>query len=137
MTQHTTISNLIGTWKLLNWHSLKNGAFFAYPMGKDVCGQLIYTKEGRMSGFLMRADFDSEPAGSDTKAKKCLSYAGTYSIDGTDVSHQVLLSTIPEWIGEPLVRTMVWQGEQLLLKTDPNRGHDGNDYQNELLWERL
>ncbi|MBL4740038.1 MAG: lipocalin-like domain-containing protein [Sneathiella sp.] len=137
MDRQTKISDLIGTWNLINWQSLRNGEFFSYPMGEDVCGQLIYTGEGRMSGFLMRADFGSEAPGSDTQAKKCLSYGGTYSIIGDDVSHQVLFSTIPEWIGSPLVRTLVWQGKRLLLKTEPNRSHDGNDYQNELLWERL
>ena len=136
MTPRETAEKLIGTWLLKDWHSLRDDDFYAYPMGEDGKGQLIYTRAGRMSGFLMRADFGGEPARSDTKASKSLSYAGTWLIKGEEVFHTVDLSTIPEWIGTDLIRTIVWQGENLLLKTTPQQGRDGAYYQNLLLWER-
>ncbi|MEP3245425.1 MAG: lipocalin-like domain-containing protein [Sneathiella sp.] len=136
MTRKKNPQSLLGTWRLKDWHSLKNGDFYAYPMGEDVQGQLIYTAAGRMSGFLMRADFGEEAPRSDTKAAKSLSYGGNWRIEGEDVVHEVDLSTIPEWIGTELVRTMVWQGDELLLKTAPQEAPDGNRYENRLLWER-
>ncbi len=136
MTPHETAERLIGTWVLIDWHSLRNDDFYAYPMGEDGKGQLIYTRAGRMSGFLMRADFAKEPARSDTKASKSLSYAGTWLIKGDEVYHTVDLSTIPEWLGMDLIRTVAWKGENLLLKTTPQQGEDGAFYQNLLLWER-
>ncbi|WP_169569298.1 lipocalin-like domain-containing protein [Sneathiella limimaris] len=132
----TTERDLLGTWELKDWRVYRNGEFYKFPMGEDAKGQLIYTAAGVMSGFLMRADFQSEPARSDTQASKCLSYAGTFHIKGEDVHHDVFLSTIPEWIGGPLIRTIEWRGEDLLLKTSPEVGKDGNAYSNELLWQR-
>ncbi len=52
-----TRDDLIGTWRLKSWTSLKNGEPVGYPMGEDAKGQIIYSPEGRMSGFLMRRDF--------------------------------------------------------------------------------
>ncbi|MFT6559542.1 lipocalin-like domain-containing protein [Sneathiella sp.] len=129
--------SIIGTWKLKDWHSRKNGEFYAYPMEKDVKGQLIYTPCGRMSGFLMRADFKDRPPRSDASAAISLSYGGNWYIEGPEVCHDVDLSTIPGWIGTTLRRTMIWQGDDLLLKTGPETGKDGHDYENLLLWERL
>jgi len=137
MSSDQHAKKIIGTWHLKDWHSLKNGEFYAYPMGEDGKGQLTYSATGRMAGFLMRADFGSEPARSNTDAKKSLAYSGNWRIEGEDVCHDVDIATIPEWIGTTLVRTMVWQGDNLLLKTDPQKGPDGNSYQNLLLWEKL
>lgn len=136
MTGTTKTTDLLGTWELLDWRSYKNGEFYKFPMGEDGKGQLIYTKEGIMSGFLMRADFGNEKPGSDTQAAKCLSYAGQFRIEGDEVIHDVTLATIPEWLGTPLIRTMEWRDEKLLLKTTPAEGRDGNKYSNELLWGR-
>jgi len=136
MSGTTNMTDLLGTWELLDWRSFRDGELYKFPMGEDGKGQLIYTKEGVMSGFLMRADFGDEAAGSDTKASKCLSYAGDFRIEGDEVIHDVHLATIPEWLGTPLIRTMEWRGEQLLLKTTPQAGRDGRKYSNELLWGR-
>ena len=132
----TAMKDLLGTWELMDWRVFADGVFHKFPMGEDAMGQLIYTDAGIMSGFLMRADYKDEPPRSPAAAIKCLSYAGTFHIDEDEVHHQVTLSTIPEWIGGPLVRTMEWRGEQLLLKTDPEIGKDGKGYSNELLWRR-
>lgn len=137
MTQKTKISELIGTWDLIDWISLKDGNFYKHPMGDDVKGQLIYTFEGRMSGFLMRADFINEPAKTPAQAAICLSYGGTYRIVEDQVIHDVSLSTIPEWLNTPLIRTIEWQNGNLLLKTAPTLAKDGHAYANELLWKKL
>ncbi|MBL4907244.1 MAG: lipocalin-like domain-containing protein [Sneathiella sp.] len=134
----TTIPpNMIGTWELIDWIVIKDGKFHSYPMGEDVQGQLIYTVEGRMSGFLMRADFKDEEPRTPATASICISYAGTFHLEGNQIVHNVLLSTVPEWIGGPLLRTMVWQDGGLLLKTTPSIASDGHAYTNELLWKRL
>ena len=136
MSNTPNMTDLLGTWELLDWRSFRDGEFYKFPMGEDGKGQLIYTREGVMSGFLMRADFGDELPGSDTKASRCLSYAGTFRIEGDEVIHDVNLATIPEWLGTPLIRTMEWREDQLLLKTTPQQGRDGHKYSNELLWGR-
>ncbi len=132
----TTEKDLLGTWELVDWRVFCNGEFYKFPMEEDGMGQLIYTDAGIMSGFLMRADYKDEPARSPAAAVKCLSYAGTFRIEGDEVIHDVTLATIPEWIGNPLIRTIDWRGDQLLLKTEPETGRDGKAYSNELLWRR-
>lgn len=132
----TTEKDLLGTWELMDWRVFCNGEFYKFPMEDNAMGQLIYTEAGIMSGFLMRADYKDEPARSDTKASKCLSYAGTFRIEGDEVIHDVTLATIPEWIGNPLIRTIDWRGDQLLLKTEAETGRGGKAYSNELLWRR-
>ena len=130
------IEKLIGVWELDDWRSVRNGEFYSFPMGKDSKGQLIYTREGMMSGFLMRSDFGDEPTRSDTSAKKSLSYGGRFYVKGDEVFHEVSLSTIPEWLGTDLIRTIIWKDDKLLLKTTPEKGRDGADYSNELLWKK-
>ena len=137
MTQSTTERDLIGSWELINWISTKDGKFNTHPMGEDVVGQLIYTAEGRMSGFLMRSDFKDQNPRTPASSAICLSYGGIYHVVGNEVVHDVIMSTIPEWIGGPLIRTMVWQADNLLLKTEPQKAKDGKFYSNELQWKRL
>ncbi|GLQ07315.1 lipocalin-like domain-containing protein [Sneathiella chinensis] len=137
MSGKTDREDLVGTWRLLDWKSFKDGEFYKYPMGEGSKGQLVYTSAGRMSGFLMRADFGDEAPGIDTPAAKCLSYAGDFRIEGDEVIHDVDLATIPEWIGSPLVRTIGWDGDRLLLTTGPDMARNGHAYSNALLWERL
>lgn len=136
MTKQTSEKDLVGTWELLAWKVFKNGEFYKYPMEEDCVGQLIYTNAGIMNGFLMRKDFENEAPRTPAPAAKCLSYSGTYRIEGDEVIHDVFLATIPEWIGNPLIRTMEWQGDQLLLKTEPEKDKAGNGYSNTLLWRR-
>lgn len=137
MNHSNKISDMTGTWNLIDWICKKEGEFHTYPMEEDVVGQLIYTCEGRMSGFLMRNDFKNQKPRTPASSAISLSYAGNYRIEGDEVIHDVLMATIPEWIGTPLVRTIIWKGGDLLLKTEPQPAKDGYHYSNELLWRRL
>lgn len=133
----TQISELIGTWELLDWRVFADGNFHKFPMGDDVKGLLIYTTAGMMNGFLMRNDFKDEKPRTPARSEICLSYAGTFRIEGDQVIHSVTHSTIPEWIDGPLIRRMQWKGDELLLKTDPELAANGKSYSNELLWRRM
>ncbi len=130
------IEKLIGVWDLADWRCVKDGEYYSHPMGEDAKGRLTYTKEGMMAGFLMRNDFESEPPRSPAPAAKSLAYSGRFYVKGEEVYHEVDIATIPEWMGTDLIRTMIWKGDQLLLKTTPEKGRDGALYSNELLWSR-
>jgi hypothetical protein len=132
-----TLDDIIGSWTLISWQSLKNGTPSGYPMGEDAKGQIIYSAEGRMSGFLMRADFADAPRATLPDPNTSLAYGGTYRIEGSEVVHDVLVSTIPYWIGNPLVRTMVPVDGELLLKTAPEKTGSGNVYEHHLRWRRV
>ncbi|WP_025899163.1 lipocalin-like domain-containing protein [Sneathiella glossodoripedis] len=133
----TQISDLIGTWELKDWRVYADGEFHKFPMGEDAKGLLIYTREGMMNGFLMRNDYSQNTPRTPARSEICLSYAGTYRLEGENVIHDVSLSTIPEWIGGPLVRSIEWKGDDLLLKTDPQIAANGKGYSNALLWGRV
>ena len=130
------IKNLIGVWDLADWRCVKDGNYYSHPMGENAKGRLTYTKEGMMSGFLMRDDFKLEDPRSPAPAAKSLAYSGRFYIKGDEVYHEVDIATIPEWMGTDLIRTIIWKGDQLLLKTTPEQGRDGGHYSNELLWAK-
>jgi len=128
---------VIGTWKMLRWTSLKNEQPDGYPMGEDALGQIIYSAEGYMEAFLMRADYHTNPSTTDANANTCLAYGGTFRLDGDQVVHDVTFATLPHWIGRPLVRNMTWQDGELLLKTAPEFSKSGNRYEHQILWRRV
>ncbi|WP_339630735.1 lipocalin-like domain-containing protein [uncultured Sneathiella sp.] len=132
-----TRDDLIGTWRLKSWTSLKNGEPVGYPMGEDAKGQIIYSPEGRMSGFLMRRDFAEQSRDTAASPDICLAYGGDFRVEGDDVIHDVDVATVPYWIGNPLIRKVALQGADVLLKTKPETTSSGNTYEHHLLWERI
>jgi len=129
--------DLIGAWTLVSWTAMKNGEPAGYPMGEDALGQIIYSPQGRMSAFLMRADYHGNPPQTKAGSDDCIAYGGTYRIDGEEVAHDVIFATLPHWIGNPLVRTMNYNGTELRLNTKPEFSKSGNRYENELVWRKV
>ena len=132
-----TRDDLIGSWELKSWQGVKTGVPTGYPMGEDAKGQIIYSPEGRMSGFLMRNDFKDAPHGANPDPNTSLAYGGTFRLEGDQVIHDVIYSTIAHWIGNPLIRTVVRHGEDILLKTKPETTQSGNVYEHQLRWTRV
>ena len=99
-----TRDDLIGTWRLKSWTSLKNG---------------------------------EQPRDTAASPDICLAYGGDFRVEGDEVIHDVDVATVPYWIGNPLIRTVVLQGENVLLKTKPETTSSGNTYEHHLLWERI
>lgn len=128
------MSDPTGTWLLHRWHALKNDRPDGYPMGADALGQIIYAADGHMCAFLMRADFAASdgPASVDS----CLSYGGGWRVEADVITHSVRFSSLPHWIGRPLIRHMRWHGDTLTLRTEPERSRAGNVYVHELIWRR-
>ena len=133
----TERQDVIGTWVLVSWTSLKNEQPDGYPMGEDARGQIIYSAEGLMAASLMRADFKDNPPTTDANPDTCLAYGGNYRFEGDQVVHDVNFATLPHWIGQPLTRTMAWQDGNLLLKTAPEFSKSGNRYEHHLEWQRV
>ncbi|TNE35938.1 MAG: hypothetical protein EP348_08000 [Alphaproteobacteria bacterium] len=129
--------DLIGSWTLLSWQGFKNGTPAGFPMGEDAQGQIIYSAEGRMSGFLMRADFARATRGTPAQYNTSLAYGGTFRVEGDEVIHDVIYATIPHWIGTPLVRKIERKGKNILLKTAPETSNSGAVHEHLLLWQRV
>ncbi len=130
--------DLVGAWELMRWTSLRNGETDGYPMGEDARGQVIYSADGRMSGFLMRNDFKESARGTPALHNTSLAYGGTYHIEGDKVVHDVIYATIPHWINSPLKRVMdVQDNGDLILRTEPDVSSKGNSYEHHLQWRRV
>jgi Lipocalin-like domain len=63
-------------------------------------------------------------------------YAGTYTLSGNTVTHQIEIASIPNRVGTTLVRTFTLNESRLTLVTPPVLS-DGVEAVFELLWERI
>jgi hypothetical protein len=108
----TSARGLAGTWRLVEWSARS-----------DATGRLIYSEDGFMSAFLAGPDGFSD----------ALAYSGSWELRGGDeVVHHVSLSTRGSFVGRDLVRSVSWDGADLVLTTPPAR--DGSV--NVLRWRR-
>lgn len=65
-------------------------------------------------------------------------YAGTYSIQGNVVTHQVEMSWNEAWTGTQQARYFAVSGDTLTLETTPRTsGRDAREFVNTLTWERV
>jgi hypothetical protein len=97
--------DLVGAWNLIDWRHRD-----AHPLGADAVGRLIYSGDGFMAAFLARADGWSD----------ALAYSGTWQLrGGEEVVHQVSVSTRESFVGRELVRSVSWEGRDLVLTTPP------------------
>jgi hypothetical protein len=140
------MERFLGTWKLERWTSGKEEPFGPRPQGT-----LVYTADGTMISSFMRRD--RSPIGSGLAAWRRYamglevpkpadaheveqrfaagaivfnSYSGKYTVEGTEVHHDVEIAMFPDWIGQRLTRTYRFYEDLLSLSF-------GND---ELVWRR-
>lgn len=66
-------------------------------------------------------------------------YAGTYSVEGYKVTHHVVASWLPEWIGGDQTRYIEIDGNGLTIKTATlkNPASAGREYVGTLTFERV
>ena len=140
------VRNLVGTWKLVSAStSTAKGEKDNNPYGQNPVGFLTYTADGRMSVLitddarkpLSVADRVAAPAEERAAAfATLLAYAGRYTLNGNKVIHHVEAASIPNWVGTDFVRTLDFQGEQLILRTSPT-ALAGKTITAELVWRRV
>jgi len=68
--------------------------------------------------------------------KTFLAYAGRYKFDGEKVTHHVEVSSIQNYVGKDLVRTVKFRDDQITLVTPPTR-INGEIRTLELIWQRV
>jgi hypothetical protein len=137
----TDSNPFVGTWKLISWEITQPDGTIHSPYGKDVVGYLIYTADGYMSAEIMDPDrqqsepnFPLETAAAQTLSdpdraraySTYLSYCGTYTVEGSTVTHHVKVGLIPGWTGTEQPRPFQFDQGRLILQA-------GN---NKLIWER-
>ena len=136
-----------GTWKLIACEFRSADGHIDSPFGHDALGTIIYDASGNMAVQIIRADLPKFVSGDkyngtpeEVKAafEGSLAYFGRYKVDeaaGT-VTHHVVGSTFPNWIGSDQTRYFVFSGKQLTLSTPPILT-GGTMATGVLVWERL
>jgi hypothetical protein len=137
---------LVGSWKLISFHSQDSSGRIAYPFGRDAQGRLIYEPDGRMAVQLMnpnRPGFVSDDplVTSETEVRTAFggytAYYGTYSVDPEKqtIVHHIEASLLPNWVGTDQQRHFEFNGQHLTLKGPLRLG--GVQGTVSLVWKRL
>lgn len=139
-------NRLLGTWKLVSASSTDTaGAQLEPPYGASPLGFLTYTEEGRVTALISYTGRKPLSIGAKGPAlleeqaqafKTFLAYAGRYRLSDDKIIHSIDISSIQNYVGKELVRTVKFQGKQILLLTPPTMVN-GKAQIIELVWERL
>jgi len=120
-------ADLIGAWQLVRFHSALPDGRTVEPYGPRPLGTLIYTESGRMSAALCSpdrgdfggAEFETAARASDEDKVRAFtgytSYAGTFSVVGDEVCHDIDIALVPSMIGRRVCRTARLGAGGLLL----------------------
>ena len=140
--------NFQGTWRLKRYERRRADGSLRLPLGENARGLLIYTPDGCMSGQIMRPERPrfqegALAGGSAAEIRAALlgyvAYFGTYAVNESarTVTHEVIGSWYPNFVGSRQVRHYEFEGpDRLLLRTPPRAS--GRETQTDLLvWERL
>lgn len=129
--------SLIGAWRLLSAKTHEGERSWAV-FGDPPAGQLQYTEDHRMSGFLMDPQWAERGSQQADGLTEFFSYAGTWSVDGDLVHHHVELASHPKRIGTEFYRRARFDGpDDLELTTIPEESRSGKTYQTVLRWRRV
>ncbi|MFT6489736.1 MAG: hypothetical protein ACJAXQ_000512 [Parvibaculaceae bacterium] len=129
------MNDVLGSWVLLSCDELSGDTPKAM-YGATPQGQIQYTDEGRMSAFLMNPNWPTEGGEATRDFNRFLSYAGTWELKDGKVHHQVTFCSLPSMIGQTLVRSAEFVGDELHLRTEPRTSKSGKTYVQHLRWAR-
>jgi hypothetical protein len=137
-----TVDELVGTWKLVSASTTTStGERSETPYGPSPKGLLTYTADGRVVAMISYSGRKSLSilAKQEEQAeafKTFLAYAGRYRLSGDKVIHFVEISSIQSFVGQDLVRSVKFQGDQIILVTPPTPVKE-KVQTFELIWQRL
>lgn len=135
---------LLGTWKLVSVtrRDATTGASVDF-FGPDPIGYITYSADRRMMVVIVRsgrrkpAGPGMTPAEAEALMKSLVSYAGTFSIRGNEITHHVEVSWNETWTGTEQTRLFRRDGDRLCLDTPPSPDPvDGTMSVRSMVWER-
>lgn len=140
------IETLVGMWKLVSASSTAStGERSDSPYGPGPSGYLTYTTDGRVTALISFGGRKPLSFGAVGHAlmeeqaeafKTFVAYAGRYTFSGDKVTHHVELSSIQNYVGKDLIRTVKFHGDEITLVTPP-APVNGKIQSIELVWKRL
>lgn len=128
--------DVIGAWTLLSCLQHKDGV--ATPtFGEPPSGQIQYTGDGRMSAFLMDPTWAVSGKVEADPFNEFFAYAGSWSLEGDTVHHDIAFCTTPHLIGTRFTRRIkALSKNEIELTTEPARTRSGAEYSVVLRWRR-
>ena len=136
--------SLAGTYRLASCEVHWSDGEVEQPYGETPEGMLVYTRDGYVTGHLMRRDVPRLETGARRAGPEdlrvaflgYLGYFGTYTIDETAgmVTHHVLGSWHPNWVGTNQLRHFRREGESIVIET-PSIQSGGRAYRTRLVWK--
>lgn len=138
-------TDLLGSWILVEWRiDYPGGRASTWPFGEDAIGLLLYAPDGWMSATMSRRERATLSAGSAVKAddaskarafQEYLAYCGRWSLQGSQIAHDIEMSLNPALIGTPHTRdARIEEGTLALRATEPFSG--GSERVHHILWRR-
>ncbi|HEY9668527.1 MAG TPA: lipocalin-like domain-containing protein [Coleofasciculaceae cyanobacterium] len=144
---------LIGIWKLISATAIHaDGTVTPDVYGTHPVGYITYTLDGHMMVMFSKSDrarlsqevrsplspeLQSLPVEELARAFTTFNaYAGTYTLSGNTVTHQIEIASIPNRVATTLVRTFTVSESRVTLSTPPVLS-DGVETVFELVWERI
>lgn len=112
---------LLGHWTIVAWEQRYDDGRLLLPLGPAPEGFIRYDSDGRMvcmiaSGGrqnLAGAQWTAPDAEKARAYSEFMAYAGTYRVDGQQVTHQVETTLFPNWKGSRQVRIVSLVGDEL------------------------
>lgn len=137
-------NRFVGTWRLVSAESKNADGRISYPYGQGAVGYIMYTEDGYMSVAIMSSnhpklaseDIRAGRTGENATVRIHTSYCGRYEVQGDTVIHHVEVCLFPNWIGNDQKRTFEFDGDRLLLSTEPIAVGEMN-WTGHLIWERI
>jgi lipocalin-like protein len=127
MSNDQTHQHLLGTWKLVAAvrEDIPSGSKTDL-LGANPTGYINYAPDGRMmvlnvgSGRRKPAGANATPTEAEALFRSMTSYAGTYSVDGNEITHHVDVSWNESWTGTRQKRFARFEGDRVYLSTPPS-----------------
>src|SRR5208283_2948784 len=146
MTTLSLRERILGAWSLVSATVLFGDGSRRDAFGPSPVGFLIYSPDGYMSAYLEHANrprFESDDISRATVVERAdaaaaaLAYCGPYSVDEATqtLTHNVVVSLFPNWIGTSQKREAHFDGGQLILTSVSQRR--GETVTAEMTWARL
>lgn len=124
---------IIGTWRLKSTKGIDDdGKLLPPPYGPAPNGVVCFEPDRRMYCVLCDGRIELPPG----ENRQFMSYAGTYTFDGTTLSTRVDASSDVSRIGGDQVRQVRFENGGMVL-APPRRMYAGVMQHQELFWERL
>jgi hypothetical protein len=120
-------NSIAGTWSVKSFSTLTlETNEVSRPVGENPIGYIQYSPGGHMVVFLQVGDAKKLVTLPFKEAERAEihkgifgAYAGIYSVDGNKVTHHIVASWRPDWIGDDQVRYFEISGKKLTIKTAP------------------